>query len=168
MLDEATRNTFYDLYKQGYSDKEIAEHTYYTYDTIRAYRRHLGLRSNLQKKLDRRMELYKQGLSDSQIAAEIGFSKSCVRGWRIVNNLPINRSHKNGNYTYTEAIKLEIASFALVNYNASLNQISKEFGASKTSIRKILNEKGIKTIGMIEYEKKRKGSVKNESSKVFN
>nr|DAJ94278.1 MAG TPA: Carbamoyl-phosphate synthetase large chain, oligomerization domain [Caudoviricetes sp.] len=168
MLDERTREIFDTLYKQGYSDKKIAEHTYYTYDTIRAYRRHLGLKSNLQKKLDRRMELYEQGLSDGQIAAEIGFSKSCVRGWRIANNLPINRSHKNGNYTYTEDVKLEIASFALVNPNVSLNQISKEFGASKTSIRKILNEKGIKTIGMIEHEKKRKGSVKDGSSKVLN
>lgn len=168
MLDERTREIFDTLYKKGYSDKEISQHTYYTYDAIRAYRRHLGLRSNLQKQLDRRMELYKKGLSDSQIAEEIGFSKSCVRGWRISNNLPINRSHKNGNYIYTKDHKEKIAEFAKNHPYCSLNQISKEFGASKTSVRKILNENGIRTRGMIEYEKKRKGSGNNGSSEVFN
>lgn len=164
MLDEVTKETFDRLYKQGCDDRTISEATFYSYDTIRAYRRHLGLPSNLQKQLARRKELYDLGMSDRQIGEEIGFSASCVGQWRIRNGLTINRSRKNHNFIHSGEDKNNVIQCLENNPDISVKGICKIFGYSTTFVRNTLRANNLMTNGQKEYfEKYKNKGVRNEN-----
>lgn len=92
-LEEEIRTT---LYRQGLSDRRIAEQVHVTPDAITAWRRTRGLPAHtLHRKITpdtetEMMRMYQSGMSDGQISQESGMKKATVVSWRRRNGLPGN------------------------------------------------------------------------------
>ena len=92
-LEEETRLT---LYRQGFSDRRIAEQVHVTPEAITAWRRNRGLPANtLHRKITpdteaEMLRMYQSGMSDVQIARARGLSKSTVLFWRRRRGLAAN------------------------------------------------------------------------------
>lgn len=89
------------LYKQGLSDKEIAENEKVCPMTIYYWRNVRGLSANptesqtQQIEKDKlRLELYEQGLTDTEIATRCNEKASTIKGWRERNDLLHNSKVK--------------------------------------------------------------------------
>lgn len=111
-----------DLYKEGYSDAEIAARLGYAPDTIADWRKRNHLLAHysagghpVSKEAKalverrgcgehaQRMALYKQGYSDQEIADKLGCARATIASWRSRNKL---HSHYNeGGRPVTEAAK---------------------------------------------------------------
>ena len=92
-LEEETRLT---LYRQGLSDRRIAEQVHVTPDAITAWRRTRGLPAHtLHRKITpdtetEMMRMYQSGMSDGQISQESGMKKATVVSWRRRRGLAAN------------------------------------------------------------------------------
>ena len=85
------------LYRQGLSDNQIAEQTFYSIGAIAQWRWSRGLPANhftkqrlTQEEKEKRMELYNKGCGDKRIAKECGVSKGAIAQWRWKNKLKSN------------------------------------------------------------------------------
>lgn len=90
------------LYKKGYTDRQIANELHYSACTIFQWRQKRGLKANNPpiKRLTNddqkfRMDLYNKGFGDLKIASICGVTKSAITQWRWKNNLISNK--KKGN-----------------------------------------------------------------------
>jgi uncharacterized protein YjcR len=84
------------LYREGKSDREIAEQTGTTISTVRAWRQYHKLKANDQRqacRYDRTLmrEYYMRGMNDSQIAVKLGCHSGTVGEWRKKEGLAKNR-----------------------------------------------------------------------------
>ena len=149
MLDEKTRDKFYNLYKLRYTHKQIGMLTNYSATAIRNYRNFLGLTSNLVNRREKRMQLYKQGCSDKQIAEELGIDIKSVASWRHSKKLPLNMSKEYKNYKYSEEEKKQVIDLA--KKGMSIYAISKRMKSSETFVRKTLRENNIMTENQKKY-----------------
>lgn len=92
-LEEETRRT---LYRQGLSDRRIAEQVNVTPEAITAWRRTRGLPAHTpHRKITpdteaEMLRMYQSGMSDVQIARALGLSKSTVLFWRRRRGLAAN------------------------------------------------------------------------------
>ena len=92
-LEEETRRT---LYRQGLSDRRIAEQVNVTPEAITAWRRTRGLPAHtLHRKITpdtetEMLRMHQDGMSDVQISQESGMKKATVVSWRRRNGLPGN------------------------------------------------------------------------------
>lgn len=92
-LEEETRRT---LYRQGLSDRRIAEQVHVTPEAITAWRRTRGLPAHtLHRKITPDMEaemlrMHQDGMSDGQISQESGMKKATVVSWRRRRGLAAN------------------------------------------------------------------------------
>lgn len=92
-LEEETRRT---LYRQGLSDRRIAEQVNVTPEAITAWRRTRGLPAHtLHRKITpdtetEMLRMHQDGMSDGQISQESGMKKATVVSWRRRNGLPGN------------------------------------------------------------------------------
>lgn len=92
-LEEETRRT---LYRQGLSDRRIAEQVHVTPEAITAWRRTRGLPANtLHRKITpdteaEMLRMHQDGMSDGQISQESGMKKATVVSWRRRRGLAAN------------------------------------------------------------------------------
>lgn len=92
-LEEETRRT---LYRQGLSDRRIAEQVHVTPEAITAWRRTRGLPAHtLHRKITPDMEaemlrMHRSGMSDGQIAEAVNLSKATILSWRRRRGLAAN------------------------------------------------------------------------------
>ena len=92
-LEEETRRT---LYRQGLSDRRIAEQVHVSPEAITAWRRTRGLPAHtLHRKITpdteaEMLRMYQDGLSDGQISQESGMKKATVVSWRRRRGLAAN------------------------------------------------------------------------------
>ncbi len=80
-----------DLYRQGYSDREIAERLGWSTECIAGWRRRNNLKPNPREKVsdhDKRMELYNKGLTDADVGKKCWATQQAIFMWRKRNNLP--------------------------------------------------------------------------------
>ena len=85
------------LYLKGFSDRQIANETFYSITTISQWRWSRGLPANhftkqklTQEDQEKRMELYSKGFGDRKIAKKCGVSKGAIAQWRWKNKLKSN------------------------------------------------------------------------------
>ena len=85
------------LYRQGLSDYQIAEQTFYSVTAISQWRWSRGLPANhftkqklTQEEQEKRLKLYNKGYGDGKIAKECGVSKGAIAQWRWKKGLKSN------------------------------------------------------------------------------
>ena len=92
-LEEEIRTT---LYRQGLSDRRMAEQVHVMPEAITAWRRTRGLPAHtLHRKITPDMEaemlrMHQDGMSDGQISQESGMKKATVVSWRRRRGLATN------------------------------------------------------------------------------
>lgn len=151
LLTESARAIFKELYEKGCSDREIAEKTFYSTDSIGNYRNSLGLQSNIKKRFNIRMDLYNQGLSDKEIAKRLNTLPNSISSWRLKNKLPVNKQASKFNKTYVHSEEEVNEIIDLAKNGMSLYAISKNTRASEAFVRRILRENNIMTENQKKY-----------------
>lgn len=127
---EKRKEEFLNLYKEGLSDREIAEQLNVFRKTVGKYRNSLGLKPN-KKKIIEYLHIekdIKNGLSDIQIAAKYNISSSGVSNYRKCKNIKSNirdRVSKNDKLIINELVKYDFDnSFIAKVTNKSLSFIN--------------------------------------------
>ena len=96
--DEKIRDMI-ELYREGKSDREIAEQTGTTISTVRAWRQYHKLPANDARKevtYDRALmrQYYMRGMNDCQIAEILGCYSGTVGDWRKKEGLAPNKTRR--------------------------------------------------------------------------
>jgi len=101
MLNNRKNREKYELYKQGKTDKQIAETLGLNKKTICNWRKRNNLEVNRSKrkgniginwkKHNEKMKLWNEGLTDGEIAKKLNISKGRVRQWRYKHQLIANK-----------------------------------------------------------------------------
>ena len=83
-----------ELWKKGYTDKEIGKELNISKTSITNWRRSRNLECNHKrtnkKEFPERMKLYNKGLNDKDIERKLGIRSSIIAKWRRDNNLVSN------------------------------------------------------------------------------
>jgi transcriptional regulator len=85
-----------EMYKQGLTDREIADQVGMAQESVSYWRRRNGLPRNAARWDSQRMSLYNQGMTDREIGRQTGQRATTICNWRAARKLPANRgTHTN-------------------------------------------------------------------------
>ncbi|MCD6468538.1 MAG: hypothetical protein J7L32_04415, partial [Thermoplasmata archaeon] len=136
-----------ELYRKGYSDREIADEVGVTPVVILSWRKKNNLKPNIQQgqplsdaEEKRRLELYKKGLNDKQIASVIGISEEGIWQWRKKRGLVANIPQDN------KKVSPEENKYRMMLYRQGLSdkEIAEKCSVSRSSIKGWRKYRGLK------------------------
>ena len=135
----AAEDRLMELYKEGMSDRKIADALGLKESQVLRWRQERNMPSNYSlHRLDekRARELYEEGKSDREIAQTIGVAAQTVCTWRRKEKLPPTRAYAKMDYDQLREL-----------YDQGMNdtQISKITGHATDSIRKWRKRIGLKS-----------------------
>ena len=133
-----------DLYRQGLSDREIAEECNVATQSIFKWRKSRNLESKIEGRLPRkeeqkRLELYKQGLKDKEIAKKCGVTAPAIHKWRKNRDLKPNAKEERKLPKEEEEKRLK-----LYKQGSKDREIAEKCFVSRESIRYWRHSRGLK------------------------